>query len=182
MLYITVGDDLFDESKGEFIVANKTELKLEHSLVSVSKWEAEHHKSFIKNLEELTPEEIVSYIECMNMTQNVNPEVFRHLSTENLKEIMEYIKDPMSATIINHYGGQSTPNQLHQDDVTSELIYYWMIAQNIPMECQKWHFNRLMNLIRICASKNTPPKKMSKAEAAAHMRAQKARARAKRRH
>ena len=89
MLYITVkSEDLFDERKGEFISVKPTKLQLEHSLVSVSKWEAKHHKSFLKNVQDLTPEELLSYIECMNMTQNVNPDVFRALSAENLQEIM----------------------------------------------------------------------------------------------
>ena len=180
MLYITVQtEDLFNEATGEFISVKPTRLQLEHSLVSVSKWEAKHHKSFLKNIEELTPEELLSYIECMNMTQNVNPDVFKALSAQNLQEIMAYINDPMTATVIN----DRHPNRPMKDEaITSEVIYYWMISQEIPVEFQKWHLNRLMTLIRVCAIKNAPSKKMSKADAAAHMRAQKARARARRRH
>ena len=165
MLPITVEDvELFDESTNTFVPVKGAKLQLEHSLVSVSKWESKHHKSFLKNLEKLTPDEFVSYIECMTMTQNVNPEVYTILSEKNLREIQDYINDPMTATVINdksqdrNYGRKQT--------VTSELIYYWMFAQSIPMECQKWHLNRLLTLIRVCSIQNSP-KKMSKSQAMA---------------
>ena len=180
MLHITIqADDLYNEATGEFVTVKPTHLQLEHSLVSVKKWEAKWHKSFLKNLEVLTGEELLSYIECMNMTQNVNPDVFKALSAQNLKEIMDYINDPMTATVIN----DRRPSGPHKDEaVTAELIYYWMFSQDIPKECEKWHLNQLITLIRVSAIKNAPPKKMSKADAAAHMRAQKARARARRKH
>lgn len=180
MLYITVeGNEVFDEKTNTFTSVHATRLQLEHSLVSVSKWEAKHHKSFLKNLQNLTPEELISYIECMNMTQNVSPDVFRCLSVQNLKDIQEYINDPMTATVIT-YHGPDQENGKKNDVITAELIYYWMIAQNIPVEFQKWHLNRLMALIRVCASKNAPPKKMSKAQAMAHHRAVNASRRGKR--
>ena len=182
MLLITVeGTEIFDEKTNEFVSVRPTRLQLEHSLVSVAKWEGKHHKSFMKNLKTLTPEELISYIECMNMTQNVSPEVFRCLSVQNLQEIQEYINDPMTATVLTTHGTEQQ-NNAKQDVVTAELIYYWMIAQNIPMECQKWHLNRLMALIRVCASKNAPPKKMSKAQAMAYHKGLNAQRRGKKHH
>lgn len=168
MLYITVeGGELFNEATQEFVSVNSTRLQLEHSLVSISKWEAKHHKCFLKNLDKLTPEELVSYIECMTMTQNVNPDTYRCLSIDNLKAIQDYINDPMTATFISEKPSETRTYGGHKEAMTAEVIYYWMIAQNIPMECQKWHLNRLLTLIRVCSIKNNP-KKMSKAQAMAH--------------
>ena len=177
MLPITIeGAEYYDEIKKEFVNLKSTKLQLEHSLVSVSKWESKWHKSFIDNIDKLTPEELISYIECMNMTQNVDPDVFQHLSVKNLNDIMEYIQNPMTATTIT----SRDPNQSHKKQIiTSELIYCWMFAQGIPKECEKWHLNRLMMLIRVCAITNSPSKKMSKAEAMNQHRADMAKARAK---
>lgn len=180
MLYITVeADETFDELKNEFVSVKQTRLQLEHSLVSISKWESIWHKSFLENVERLTPEEYLSYIKCMTMTQNVDPETFNHLSVKNLKDIQEYINDPMTATVINNRDN----NQQHKHQVvTAELVYCWMLELNIPVEFQKWHLNRLMMLIQVCSIRQAPPKKKSKAQAAADMRAAKARARARRKH
>lgn len=180
MLYITVeSDEIFDEVKNEFVNLKQTRLQLEHSLVSVAKWEAIWHKPFLENVEKLTPEEYLSYVKCMTMTQNVDPETFNHLSVQNLKDIQDYINDPMTATTISN----RDPNQpMRHQVVTAELVYYWMITQNIPVEFQKWHFNRLMMLIQVCAIKNAPPKKMSKADSMAAYKAAKAKARARRKH
>ena len=169
MLYITVeGKELFNEQTNEFTTVHATRLQLEHSLVSLSKWEGKHHKSFLKNIDKLTPEEFLSYIECMTITQNVDPETFKCLTADNLKEITDYINDPMTATCIT----DNSPNESYgkKEVITAELIYYWMIAQNIPVEFQKWHLNKLMTLIRVCAMKNNP-KKMNKAQAMAQHRA-----------
>lgn len=180
MLYITIeADEIFDEVKNEFISVKQTKLQLEHSLVSIAKWESIWHKSFLENVERLTPEEYLSYIKCMTMTQNVDPEVFNHLSVKNLQEIQGYINDPMTATVINNR--KQEQQQKHQV-VTAELVYCWMLELNIPVEFQKWHFNRLMMLIQVCSIRQAPPKKKSKAQAAADMRAAKAAARARRKH
>ena len=159
MLQITInGVEYFDSSKNEFITACKEQtLQLEHSLVSLSKWESKWHKAFLSKVEK-TDEEILDYIKCMTLTQNVNPEVYNHLSTENFKRINEYIDNPMTATFfMEDKGGRGS-----RETVTAELIYYWMIALNIPFECQKWHLNRLLTLVRVCNIKNTPPKKRSR--------------------
>lgn len=160
MLQITIPSrELWDEVKNEFITTKEQVLQLEHSLVSVSKWEAKWCKTFLSKKEK-TNEETIDYIKCMTITQNVNPEVYKYLSTENIDQIQEYISSPMTATWFSDGNSGST----NREQVTSELIYYWMIAYNIPFECQKWHLNRLMTLIRVCDIKNKPAKKMSKGE------------------
>lgn len=158
MLVITIpAIEMFDEKTQEFFSFKEQTLQLEHSLVSLSKWEAKHCKAFLSR-DEKTLEETIDYIRCMTITQNVDPSVYNRLSKSNYEEINKYIEAPMTATTF--YGNQQKGSS--KETVTSELIYYWMIALNIPMECQKWHLNRLLTLIRVCNVKNTPPKKMSR--------------------
>ena len=157
MLRITVPKtELWDEKKEEFIHTKETTLQLEHSLVSLSKWESKWCKVFLSDKEK-TNEETIDYIKCMTLTQNVDPEVYNHLTVENLNDIYNYINSPMTATSFS----EETPNRIGNEQITSELMYYWMVALNIPFECQKWHLNRLITLIRVCNIKNSPPKKMS---------------------
>lgn len=161
MLRIVVpAADLFDESTNEFISTKEQTLLLEHSLVSLSKWESKWNKAFLSKKEKTT-EEVLDYVRCMTLTKNVDPMVYRCLSPENIKAINDYIDAPMTAT---YFSNENKANPMSRETVTSELIYYWMIALNIPFECQKWHLNRLLTLIKVCNIKNTPPKKMSKAE------------------
>lgn len=158
MLQITVpGVELWDEGAQEFIYSKEQTLQLEHSLISISKWESKWCKPYLSKKDK-TYEEILDYIKCMTLTPNVKPEVYKCLTEENINAIQKYIKAPMTATYIseNKNGGSS------REPVTSELIYYWMISFNIPIEFQKWHLNRLITLIKICIIKNTPPKKMSR--------------------
>lgn len=166
MLQISVpATTLYDEGKNEFLDIKQHTLQLEHSLVSISKWESEHNKPFISNLEKTT-EETLSYIRCMTLTQNVDPNVYLAIPNDVIKKISDYINAPMTATTIN--GIQSRgPKEV----VTSELVYFWMIAQNIPFECQKWHLNRLFTLIQVCSIKNSPDKKMSQKDIYARNRA-----------
>lgn len=159
MLQITIPkQELFNDKTQEFISTKETTIQLEHSLVSLSKWEAKWNVPFLGKGEK-TIEQTLDYIKCMTITQNVNPLVYSCLTNKNIEDINDYIDAPMTATTF----GQSNqpPNR---EIVTSEVIYYWMIALNIPMECQKWHLNRLLTLIRVCNIKNTPPKKMSRSE------------------
>ena len=163
MLQITVpSSEFYDEAKDEFIYTKEQTLQLEHSLVSLSKWEAKWKKAFLGK-QEKTYEETIDYIRCMTITKNVDPAVYDRLSQENINEINEYIGDSMTATYIREDDG----SKASKDTVTAELIYYWMIAQNIPFECQKWHLNRLLMLIKVCSVKNAPPKKINRREAAA---------------
>lgn len=160
MLYITVpGIELWDEKTQQFKEEKETVLQLEHSLVSLSKWESKWIKPFLSNKEK-TDEEVLDYIKCMTLTQNVKPDVYDRLTSENVKQIQNYISSPATATTFSNDKTTKKSTEI----VTSELVYYWMTALSIPFECQKWHLNRLLTLIRICNIKNAPPKKMSKRE------------------
>lgn len=160
MLTITVpSSEYWDDDKQEFVYTKGGTLKLEHSLVSIAKWESKWCKSFL-NTKEKTDDETMDYIRCMTLTQNVDPGIYKNLSIQNIEDIKNYINAPMTATVFSDTGDKSTSREI----VTAELIYYWMIAYNIPFECQKWHINRLLTLVRVCGIKNNPPKKMSKGE------------------
>ena len=160
MLQIVIPQmECFNEKTSEFVTLKAETLQLEHSLVSLSKWESKWHKSFLTK-EEKTYEETLDYIKCMTITQNVKPEVYQRLTQKNISDINDYIANPMTATTFS----ENRNGKGSRERITSELIYYWMIALNIPFECQKWHLNRLLTLIRVCEIKNQPPKKMSKAE------------------
>lgn len=158
-LVVPISPEGWDEIKQEFVEPTTKILQLEHSLVSISKWESKWHKAFlVKNNK--TDDEIFDYIRCMTLNEDVDPDVYNYLTTDNVNQIKEYIDDPMSATVINNQGKNKTGTS--KEVVTSELIYYWMISLNIPPEYQKWHINRLLKLIEVCNIKNTPPKKRSK--------------------
>lgn len=163
MLQIVVHTtEFWDSGKQEFIDLGKEQtLQLEHSLVSISKWEAKWNKVFLGK-DSKTDEEMRDYIRCMTLTQNVNPLVYRCLSPSNLQAIHDYIDAPMSATHFASDFGMTRARS--REKITSELIYYWMITFGIPFECQKWHLNRLLALIRVCSIKNQPKKKMSQRE------------------
>lgn len=162
MLKIIIpGDEQWDPGKEEFVQSRKDQtLALEHSLVSISKWESKWCKPFLRK-EPMTDEEIIDYVRCMTLTQNVDPEVYRYLTNENIEQVNQYINAPMTATWFTEEKNQKRKGG-SGEQVTSELIYYWMITLNIPPEYQKWHLNRLLTLIRICNTKNQPAKKMSK--------------------
>lgn len=158
MLTITVpGKEFFDERTNAFVEIKPAVLQLEHSLVSISKWESKWEKPFLSN-QGLTMAETVDYVRCMTLTQHVDPYVYLALSKENLEEVRGYIDRKMSATWFSKEQNHSRSREV----ITSELIYYWMIAFNVPPEYQKWHLNRLLILLKICAIKSQPPKKMSK--------------------
>lgn len=148
--------ELFDEDRQEFISFEPCDITLEHSLISISKWESKWNKSFLSSKDK-SKEEIIDYIRCMTINKNIPDNVFLGLSNDNFREINEYISAPMTATWFNEANEKKS-----REIITSELIYYWMISFNIPLECQKWHINRLLTLIRVCAIKNSPDKKMSR--------------------
>ncbi len=157
MLKIVIpGIELYDEEKEEFITTKPQTLHLEHSLVSLAKWESKWNKPFLTK-DNKTYEETIDYIRCMTITQNVSEDTYRLLTSENIQQINEYINLPMTATTFSNQ--KKTPSK---EIVTAEIIYYWMISLNIPFECQKWHLNRLLTLINVCNIKNQPKKKMSK--------------------
>lgn len=153
--------ELWDEISQEFITTKEQTLRLEHSLVSISKWESIWCKPFLST-ESKTDEETIDYIKCMTLTKNVDPEIYKYLTDINAKEINEYIESPMTATRFYEEGRQGTG--FSKGVTTSEIIYNWMISLTIPIEFQKWHLNRLLTLIKVCNIKNGPQKKMSKRE------------------
>lgn len=160
MLKITIPSrEYWDEQKAEFVEIKGQTLSLEHSLVSLSKWESKWCKSFVSTKEK-SFEEIIDYIKCMTLTQNVDPNIYNNLTQANIDKVHEYIGAPMTATTFS----DDKSGKASREIITAELIYYWMIALNIPFECQKWHLNRLLTLIKVCNIKNTPPKKRSKRE------------------
>lgn len=167
MLQLTIpAFECFDENTGEFRSIRETTLQLEHSLVSVSKWESKWQKPFLASTEK-TVEECIDYVRCMTITQNVDPSVYSFLTEKNFREINAYIEAPMTATTFSDRENK----QFSREVITAEVIYYWMVALNIPFECQKWHLNKLITLVRVCNIKNSPQKKMTKREMAERNRA-----------
>lgn len=161
-LTITIPDqELFDENTYQFINKKGKTLKLEHSLVSVSKWESKWNKAFLSK-DEKTDEQTLDYIRCMTLTKDVDPDIYNYIPPDVMQQISNYIEAPMTATWFSDE--QKKGGKGNRETVTSELIYYWMVALNIPFECQRWHLNRLLTLVQVCNIKNTPPKKMSKRE------------------
>lgn len=161
MKTVTIPDQkLFNDATSEFINVKGQTIQLEHSLVSIKKWESKWHKPFLSETN-MSREEAIDYFKCMTITQNVRDEIYEYMPDSIVKEIEKYIHDPMTATWFakdNKQGGD-------KEIITNELIYYWMIQAQIPFECQKWHLNQLLTLIKVCQVKNQPPKKMTKREA-----------------
>ena len=159
MLVVEVPErEHFDDATNTFLVYPAETLKLEHSLVSLSKWESKWEKPFVSKGEK-SPEETLDYIRCMTLNR-VSDRVYSNLTTLEIDQISKYIDSPMTATTFSE-NGQPDKNR---EMVTSELIYYWMIALSVPVEFENWHLNRLLTLIRVCNIKNTPQKKASKRE------------------
>jgi hypothetical protein len=159
MLQITIpASELWDEKTNQFVQTREQILQLEHSLVSLSKWESKWCKPFMSKIEK-TSEETIDYIRCMTITQNVDNNAYNSISNEIVEQVSVYIEAPMTATTFTN----DNKNVINREIITAEIIYYWMVALNIPFECQKWHLNRLLTLINVCNIKNQP-KKTSKRE------------------
>lgn len=162
MLRIIIeGDESYDEEKNLFEKTNDQVIELEHSLVSISKWESIYKKPFLSSSDKTT-EEILGYLKIMMISPNVDFDVLNRLSPQHIEAIQEYINSSQSATTFGDLPERRGPGEI----ITSELIYYWLVAFNIPFECQHWHLNRLFSLIRICNIKNSKPTKMSRNELA----------------
>lgn len=160
MLQITIPTaEFWDAGKQEFVYQKEQILQLEHSLISLSKWESKWKKPFLGK-EDKTTEETLDYVRCMTVTKNVDPEVYSRLTNKNIDQINAYINDPMTATTFT----KREKRRFNREVITSEFIYYWMISYNIPSEYQKWHLNRLLTLIQVCTVKNEKPKKRSQRE------------------
>jgi hypothetical protein len=158
-LKIPLGPEEWDEEKEEFIEPKCKILELEHSLVSLQKWESKWCKPFL-HTNELTYEETLDYIKCMTKTQNVDPDVYNFLTESHVKEIKEYIASPMTATTFS----DDKSGKKNREIITAEIIYYWMVALQIPESYRKWHLNQLLTLIRVCNIKNEPPKQKNKSD------------------
>lgn len=160
MLKIVIPEkEFFNNRTQEFIEVKEQVICLEHSLLSISKWEAKWKKPFLVKDPPKTSEELADYIRCMTITPNVDPNAYLVLfsSRKDIQRIVEYMEDSQTATTFSDRGGKKS-----REIITSELVYYWMVSNNIPAEYQKWHINRLLTLIKICNIKNTPPEKMSR--------------------
>ena len=153
--------ELYDEVNNKFVYLPSRELILEHSLVSISKWESKWHKSFL-NTDDKSFDEVMDYIKCMCVEELEDENDLYRLSEENVSDINAYIQDSMTATTFSDFSDNK--NTKSREIITSEIIYYWMIANNIPFECQYWHLNKLLTLIKVCSIKNSPEKKMSTSE------------------
>lgn len=150
--------EYFDNKKQEFISFNGGTLNLEHSLISISKWESKWKKPFFSK-ESKSLEQSIDYIRCMTLNREVDDHIYMELTRADISKVNAYIEDPMTATWIRE---QPNKGRASSQVITSELIYSWMVSYNIPFECEKWHLNRLLILIRILEIRNTPSKKMSK--------------------
>lgn len=160
MLTIVIpGRELYMSDTNTFVTIDEHKLKLEHSLISLYKWESKWHKSFINTVNK-TVEETVDYVKCMTVTQNVDSMVYECLTTENFKAINDYINNPMTATTFSDDNTQKKNRKI----ITAEVIYARMFMAGIPLECEKWHLNKLLTLLRVCESYQQPPKKMSRNE------------------
>lgn len=160
MLRITIpAVEQWDDEKMEFLSSEETTLELEHSLVSLSKWESRWQKPFYSKTER-TMDEVIDYVKCMTLNDSVGDDVYRCLTSDNVNQISAYIENPMTATTFSDKDSKKGRNE----QITAEIIYYWMVSLQIPMECENWHLNRLITLIRVCSIKNAPQQKMSQRE------------------
>lgn len=174
---IVPGEELYDPVKERFYMVKCTELSLEHSLISLSKWEMKHKKPFLpsgppglREESHLSTDELLDYIRCMTLTQNVDPNVYNALTPEVVEKIRAYMEDPMTATTISQKNKKRGPNRV----ITSELIYAWMAILRIPYQCEKWHLNRLLTLIQVTSLEQDPDDKGRKMSPQQAMSQQKA--------
>jgi hypothetical protein len=164
MLELIIGDEGFDQDKNIFVITNAVTIELEHSLAALSKWESKYKVPFLSS--DKTEEQLVDYVKMMCQTPNVAPEVFQKLDETHFEAINDYINDSMTAT----WFGKDPNEKKGQKIITAEVIYYWLVALSIPFECQYWHLNKLITLVRVINVENSPKKKMNPADAAREQR------------
>lgn len=179
MLTIHVNpSEQFNNETNEFFTTPGGVLVLEHSLLSISKWEAKWKKPFLKKDNGITQEQFIDYIKCMTINKNVPDDLYKSLTRNDVKTISEYIEDPMTATWFKDRKARGSNGEVQ----TSELLYYYMFEAGIPIDCERWHLNRLLVLIRIYGEKNSGNNKMNKKDVLAQNRALNAARHAKRKH
>lgn len=163
VLTITVpSEEIYDEQNNVFDCLPEVKMTLEHSLLSISKWEIIWHKPFLSD-DDKSHEEEISYVKCMTLSDNIDDKVYERIDSRILDQIDKYINDSQTALFI--------PKENNSKEfITSEYIYYWMAMNNIPFECEKWHLNRLLSLIYLCHAMNSPKKKKSESEIIAEHR------------
>lgn len=167
--------EIWDPRKREFIYLKPQTLQLEHSLISLQKWESKYKKPFLHT--KFNDREFLDYIECMTLNKNVSPQVYLSLTNNDYNQIADYMNDSMTATIIND---NRRKGKINDELITAEIIYYWMVCYTIPFNpCEKWHIQRLLTLIQVCSIKSEKPKKMSKSDIYARNKAINAKNRAK---
>lgn len=149
----------YDDIEECFFTIEGRVIHLEHSLSSLAKWESKWRVPFMQyeGTEPKTIEQMVDYVRCMTLDDDVDPRLYSLVDTKMLNYVIEYINEPMTATWFKETGSRR-----NRSIVTAEVIYYWMVTLQIPFECQYWHLNRLLTLIRVCNEKNAPSKKMRK--------------------
>lgn len=157
--------ELFDEKNERFIYVDGCELQLEHSLISLAKWESRWHKPFLTK-QEKSDLEIIDYIRCMTLTKNVDPKIYNYISQATIEDIFRYIEDPMTAVQFGEKYSLEPGAPRRKEIITAEIIYYWMFVLGIPIQCEKWHLNRLLTLIRVMNIKTGTKKPMSKRDLA----------------
>lgn len=158
MLEITIpAVELYDDDRNVFYqpVEKDTVLQLEHSLISLRKWESKWHTPFFSKKEH-SPESMLDYIRCMTLNKNVNPDIYNYIPRQEMERISKYIEDPMTATWFTE--DEKNKKSSVAPTVTAEIVYYQMFSYNIPLECEKWHLNQLLTLIRVFQEKNNPKK------------------------
>lgn len=165
ILKVPMGTEYYDEDKHEFVFPDAFTLELEHCLVSLSKWESREEKPFLSK-DDKTNEQTLAYIRDMVLTPHVPEEVFKSFTNSNISDVNDYINAKMTATWFSDMGQRRGPQEI----ITAEVIYYLMVANRIPFECQYWHLNKLITLIRVCNEKNKPPKKMPRQTAVERQR------------
>lgn len=159
-IVVPIGKVMYNEATNEFIYPEERILQLEHSLISLSKWESKWNKPFLHTTE-LTPEETLDYIKYMTINKNIKPDTYDYLTQSHINQIIDYIGAPMTATTF----AEDKKGKPDRERITAEIVYYWMVALNIPFDpCEKWHLNRLITLIRVCNIKNQPPSKKKKSQ------------------
>lgn len=157
------GSEFFNETKQEFYYTNPCVVMLEHSLLSVAKWESKWKKPFLSSRKDdvLTNAALYDYFRCMEVEPCIESMWPVSLSPSQYQKLLKYIDEEQTATKFYSYKKDKT---LSRQTITSELIYYWMASLNIPFECERWHLSRLLTLIHIASVKGQTGKKMTQKE------------------